>query len=45
MVITKTGFSNKCFIKRDDSLLVKIKSISDVYVLVKQVLDFAMLGK
>ena len=30
---------------KDDGLLVKIKSISDVWVLVKQVSDFTMLVK
>ena len=44
MVITKTGFSNSVLLK-DDGLLVKIKSISDVWVLVKQVSDFTMLVK
>ena len=44
MVISKTSFTNKCFTK-DDVLLVKIKSVSDVWVLVKHVSDFTMLVK
>ena len=38
MVITKTGFINKCLemCLKNEGLLVNIKSISDVWVLVKQ---------
>ena len=44
MVITKSSFGNN-FLLKDDRLLVKIKSISDVWVLVKHVSDFAMFVK
>ena len=44
MVINKTGFTNKRFIKRW-RLLVKFKSISGVWALVKQVADITRLVK
>ena len=44
MVITKAGFTNKCFLV-NDGLLVKINFKGDIWVLVKHVSDFTIFVK